>query len=193
MVRLKRGRKSVDQEDGSQNLDKKPRNETTKQYWLMKAEPESRIVRGKDVKFSIDDLRKDGISNWDGVRNHEAKNNMKKMKKGDLVLFYHSNCKEPGVVGAMQVSEEAFVDDTAFDPSHPYYDAKSQRENPRWYMVSVEFQEKFPRLVSLSELKTYKDKDLKDMALLKRMRLSVTPVSVGEYEFIKNLAHSNID
>jgi hypothetical protein len=80
------------------------------QYWLMKAEPESRIVKGKDVKFSIDDLKEMKTSCWDGVRNHAAKNHMRAMKKGDLCFFYHSNCKVPGIVGIMRVAKEAYPD-----------------------------------------------------------------------------------
>lgn len=161
-----------------------------KQYWLMKAEPETRIVKGQDVKFSIDDLKAESPASWDGVRNYEARNNMMKMREGDIALFYHSNCKEPGVVGEMRVCKEAYVDYSAFDPKHPYYDPKSDKEKPRWFMVSVEFLEKYKRIVPLEELKSYKDTDLKDMALLKRMRLSVTPVSEKEFKFIKNLASS---
>lgn len=79
-------------------------------YWLLKAEPETRIVNGYDVKFSISDLEQNGPEHWDGVRNHEAKNNMVKMKEGNLAFFYHSNCKVPGIVGIMRICKEAYVD-----------------------------------------------------------------------------------
>ncbi|KAJ2458319.1 hypothetical protein GGF42_002142 [Coemansia sp. RSA 2424] len=107
----------------------------------MKAEPESHIVKGKDVKFSIDDLRsmKESTSPWDGVRNFEARNIMRdQMKVGDKVLFYHSNCKTPGVAGTATIVREGYPDDTAFDVEHPYYDAKStDPSSPKWYMVSA--------------------------------------------------------
>ncbi|KAJ2910843.1 hypothetical protein GGI21_000454 [Coemansia aciculifera] len=107
----------------------------------MKAEPESRIVKGKDVKFSIDDLRdmSESLSPWDGVRNFEARNIMRdQMKVGDKVLFYHSNCKTPGVAGTATIVREGYPDYTAFDVEHPYYDAKSTDPSmPKWYMVSL--------------------------------------------------------
>ncbi|KAJ3330950.1 hypothetical protein HDU76_004458 [Blyttiomyces sp. JEL0837] len=100
----------------------------------MKAEPDSRIVKGKDVKFSIDDLEAIGVSQWDGVRNYQARNIMQSMHKGDLVFFYHSNTKTPGICGLMTVEREAYVDHTAFDESHPYFDIKSKKEKPTWFM-----------------------------------------------------------
>ncbi|KAJ2800971.1 hypothetical protein H4R20_003860, partial [Coemansia guatemalensis] len=108
------------------------------QYWLMKAEPESRIVKGIDVKFSIDDLQamENSTSPWDGVRSYEARNIMRdKMKVGDKALFYHSNCKEPGIAGVMTVVRCGYPDYTAFDLDHPYYDPKSNKAAPKWYMV----------------------------------------------------------
>ncbi|RIA97052.1 PUA-like domain-containing protein [Glomus cerebriforme] len=159
------------------------------QYWLMKAEPDSRIVKGKDVKFSINDLADmpDGVSQWDGVRNYEARNIMKdKMKIGDKVLFYHSNCKTPGIAGLAEIVKEAYPDYTAFDEFHPYYDPKSNKDNPRWFMVDVKFVRKFKRLITLKELQTHRDK-LKDMTLLSRGRLSIQPVKKEHYRFILEL------
>ena len=101
------------------------------QYWLMKSEP--------DV-FGIDDLAKQPkkTEHWDGVRNYQARNMMRdEMKKGDLVFFYHSNCKEPGIVGLAEVVKEGYPDFTAFDPKAKYYDAKSDPNKPRWYMVDI--------------------------------------------------------
>ncbi|KAJ1944080.1 hypothetical protein GGF37_002357, partial [Kickxella alabastrina] len=103
----------------------------------MKAEPETRIVKGVDVKFSIDNLRQmpNSISEWDGVRNFEARNIMRdQMKIGDKILFYHSNCKAPGVAGVATIVREGYPDYTAFDPDHPYFDTKSNKEEPKWYM-----------------------------------------------------------
>ncbi|KAI8319040.1 DUF55-domain-containing protein [Martensiomyces pterosporus] len=155
----------------------------------MKAEPESRIVKGKDVKFSIDDLRQmeSGTSPWDGVRNYEARNLMRdKMRIGDKVLFYHSNCNTPGIAGTATISKEAYPDYTAFDPTHPYYDPKSNKGSPRWFMVDVEFQSKFKEIIPLARLK--KLEELKNMALINRGRLSVQPVRQSEYEFILSIA-----
>ncbi|KAK5064324.1 hypothetical protein LTR84_000157 [Exophiala bonariae] len=159
------------------------------QYWLMKAEPESRIEKGHDVKFSIDDLAsKAEPEGWDGVRNAAARNHMRAMRKGDLAFFYHSNCAVPGVAGVMRIVEEHQVDPSAFDPDHPYYDAKSDRDNPKWEMVKVEFVKKFDGLVTLRELKSFSDSALAGMSMLKQGRLSVSPVTAAEWQFILDLA-----
>ncbi|KAJ3260266.1 hypothetical protein HK103_000901 [Boothiomyces macroporosus] len=97
-------------------------------YYLIKAEPESRLENGVDVKFSIDDLEKSKTTAWEGVRNYEARNNMKKMKIDDLT---------PGIAGLARVVKEAYVDHTAFDKSHPYYDPKSDKLDPKWFMVNI--------------------------------------------------------
>lgn len=86
-------------------------------HWLLKAEPDSRIVKGKDVKYTIDDLEEEKIGTWDGVRNNEARKHLMNMKKGDTAFFYRSNCKEPGIVGTMTVVKEHYPDETAHDPS----------------------------------------------------------------------------
>ncbi|KAJ2962002.1 hypothetical protein NQZ79_g2753 [Umbelopsis isabellina] len=188
-------------------------------HWLMKAEPDSRIVKDKDVKFSIDDLKDMpnslivGIiafstSQWDGVRNFEARNIMRdRMKIGNKVLFYHSNCKTPGVAGIAEVVREGYEDsiylankDTAFDEKHPYYDPKSDKSNPKWFMVEllnslnnvdVKFVRKLKRLVPLKELQSYPQ--LSEMALIKRGRLSVQPVTEEEYNFILSQEDKNVD
>ncbi|MCJ1276320.1 hypothetical protein MMC21_004125 [Puttea exsequens] len=160
-------------------------------YWLMKAEPDSRIEKGKDVKFSIDDLKlaKEPEA-WDGVRNHVAKNNMRLMMKGDLAFFYHSNCKIPGIVGTMEIVQEHSVDESAFDPEHPYYDEKSARENPKWCVVHVAFRQKFQDIIKLKELQKYAKEGgvLENMQTLKTTRLSVSKVSKQEWDFIMGLA-----
>ncbi|RKP09241.1 PUA-like domain-containing protein [Thamnocephalis sphaerospora] len=161
----------------------------------MKAEPETRIVKGKDVRFSVDDLAAmpAATSPWDGVRNYEARNIMRdRMRVGDQILFYHSNCKEPGVAGIAEIVREGYPDHTATDPSHPYYDAKSNPEGPpRWFMVDVRFVHKLSRLVSLKELKQHHDGKLRNMVLLNRGRLSVQPVTQEEFEFIVALGSSD--
>jgi predicted RNA-binding protein with PUA-like domain len=104
-------------------------------YFLIKSEPETRIEKGVDVRFSIDDLQTKGFTSWEGVRNHEAKNNLKRMKVSDICLFYHSNCKTPGIAGLAKVIKEAYPDETQYDPKHPYYDPKVKIDEARWFMV----------------------------------------------------------
>ena len=145
-------------------------------YWLMKSEPDT---------FSIDDLyrRPKRTEHWDGVRNYQARNFMRAMKKGDLAFFYHSSCEVPGVVGVVKVVREAYPDFTAFDPDDPHYDPKSDPENPRWMMVDVQYVRKTKRVISLEELKA--NPKLKDMALVRRgNRLSVMPVAESEWQAI---------
>ncbi|PYH93522.1 DUF55-domain-containing protein [Aspergillus ellipticus CBS 707.79] len=162
-------------------------------YWLMKAEPESRMEKGVDVKFSIDDLRsREEPEAWDGVRNPVAQKHMREMKKGDYAFFYHSNCKVPGIAGVMEIVQEHSTDESAFDPAHPYYDEKSNRENPKWQVVHVKFQRKFRDLVTLTELKTHANAGgpLENLQVLKQSRLSVTPVSVTDWAYIMGLAEA---
>lgn len=145
-------------------------------YWLMKSEP--------DV-FGIDDLKARGArgAHWDGVRNYQARNFMREMHKGDEVLFYHSNCELPGVVGTMRVAREAYPDHTAFDPEDPHFDPKSDPEKPRWYMVDVAFMQRFRRTLGLAEMRDIPA--LADMLVLRRgNRLSVTPVTAKEWKAI---------
>lgn len=136
-------------------------------YWLMKSEP--------DV-YSIADLKSDGISLWDGVRNYQARNFMREMSQGDLVFFYHSNTKIPGIVGLMRVVETNIPDPTQFDTNSEYYDAKSTFAAPRWQTVRVEFVEEFVKLISLDELKENFSPD-ELLVVRKGNRLSVMPVS----------------
>lgn len=148
-----------------------------KQYWLIKSEPNC---------FSIDDLMSapNQIEHWDGVRNYQARNFMRdKMKVGDLIFFYHSNCKPPGIVGIAEVASEAYPDHTAFDPTSDHPDPDSTPDNPRWYMVDVKFKEKFPKIISLDHLKQHPE--LEGMQLLRKgNRLSVMPVGKKEWDFI---------
>lgn len=146
-------------------------------YWLMKSEPSV---------YSIDDLSRDGSTSWEGVRNYQARNIMQEMQMGDKVLFYHSNADPPGVVGIAEVCREAYPDHHAWDKKSRYFDPKSPKENPRWFMVDVEFVEKLPRLVSLEELKT--KKGLEEMVVTKRSRLSVQPVRKKEYDIVVRMS-----
>jgi predicted RNA-binding protein with PUA-like domain len=149
----------------------------TKRYWLMKSEPNV---------YSIDDLARDGRTFWDGVRNYQARNFMRdQMKVGDEVLFYHSNAEPPGVVGIARVVREGYPDHTARDPNSKYYDPKATEEDPRWFMVDVEFVEKFDEMVSLDTLRS--TPGLENMLVTKKSRLSVQPVTEQEFEIVRRL------
>ncbi|WP_322103511.1 EVE domain-containing protein [Paraburkholderia sp. J41] len=145
-------------------------------YWLMKSEPD---------EASIDDLANAPHRTlpWTGVRNYQARNFMRDvMQIGDGVLFYHSSCPEPGIAGLAQVSSTAYPDPTQFDAKSPYYDAKSTRETPRWMLIDMVFKKKCP-LISLAALREHEE--LADMRVLaKGNRLSITPVTAAEWDFI---------
>lgn len=143
------------------------------QYWLMKSEP---------TTFSFDDLhaRPGRTDHWDGVRNYQARNFMRQMRKGDHVLFYHSNCEQPAVMGIAEVVREAYPDVTAWDRKSDHFDAASTPEAPRWFMVDVRWKQAFARAVTLTEMKSMRE--LSDMQLLKRgNRLSVMPVTNAQF------------
>jgi len=150
----------------------------TRRYWLMKSEP--------DV-FSIEDLAAKDFEEWDGVRNYQARNFMRDMKKGDLVLFYHSNAKPPGVAGVAEIAAEAHPDRTQFDPKSEYYDPKSTQDEPRWDVVTVKHVETFDELVSLATLKGAAE--LEGMHVVRKgSRLSVTPVDQEHFQAVLELA-----
>ena len=148
-------------------------------HWLMKSEPDA---------FSIDDLERKGQEAWDGVRNYQARNFMRDgMRVGDKVFFYHSNCAEPGIVGIAEVATDAYPDPSQFDPKSDYFDGGSTRDNPRWMLVEVKFVKKFKRTITLDELK--QQDALAEMALVRKgNRLSVMPVSDGDWKYILKLA-----
>jgi predicted RNA-binding protein with PUA-like domain len=146
--------------------------------WLLKTEPEA---------FSIDDLERMGVAPWDGVRSYMARNNLMAMKLGERAFFYHSSTDPRGIVGICEVVREAYPDHTQFDPVSKYYDEKSSTENPRWFMPDVRFVARFPRIITLDELR--RTPGLESMTLLQRgMRLSVQPVSDEEWNVITSLA-----
>jgi predicted RNA-binding protein with PUA-like domain len=151
-------------------------------YWLMKSEPDT---------FGIDDLKRSPKKTtcWDGVRNYQARNFMRdQMARGDLAFFYHSNCEEPGIVGILKIVKTGYPDHTQFDPRDDHYDAESDPENPRWYMVDVQFQRKLKRPITLAELRKHSNGALKGLALLQRgNRLSITPVAEKHWLFILDL------
>ena len=150
-------------------------------YWLMKSEP--------DV-YSIANLKSDKISLWDGVRNYQARNFMREMSLGDLVFFYHSNTKIPGIVGLMRVIETNIADPTQFDINSEYYDTKSTFDLPRWQTVKVEFVEEFAQSISLDELKQEFNAD-EILVVRKGNRLSVMPVSQAAAQKILKMRESN--
>ena len=145
------------------------------QYWLMKSEPDT---------YSIDDLQSFGVDHWDGIRNYQVRNFFRdQMQVGDQAFFYHSNCKQPGIVGTMEIVSKAYPDHTAFDPSEKYFDSKSDPENPRWLMVDVRYIRHLDRMIMLGELR--QQKQIADMKLLQRgNRLSVLPLSKMEWQYI---------
>jgi predicted RNA-binding protein with PUA-like domain len=149
--------------------------------WLMKSEPDT---------FSIDDLASapNQTTMWEGVRNYQARNMMRDdMAGGDGVLFYHSNCATPGVVGIAEISREAYPDPTQFDPESHYFDPGSKPDDPRWLVVDVRYLQKLDRTVTLTELKARTD-ELGDFALVKRgNRLSVLPVSDEQWDRILSM------
>ncbi|KAL2887224.1 Thymocyte nuclear protein 1 [Ceratocystis lukuohia] len=153
-------------------------------YFLMKAEPETRYENGIDVRFSIDDLRAcKKPEPWD------ARNNFKAMNYGDKAFFYHSNTKEPGIVGIMEVVREYSEDVSARRPGTAYYDPKSTKENPKWGLVHVRFVKKFAVPIGLQELRQLGNAGkLNDMQMLKQTRLSVSKVGQKEFRFLCDLA-----
>lgn len=144
----------------------------------MKSEP--------DV-YSIDHLARGGPEPWDGVRNYQARNFMREMQVGDLAIFYHSSAKPPGAAGVCRISREAYPDESQFDKKSKYFDPKSKKEDPRWWMVEVSFVEKFKELVSLEVLKD--DPELEGMRVTQKgSRLSVQPVDKVHFKRVLKTA-----
>ena len=142
---------------------------TEENFWLMKSEPNV---------YSIDSLKKDGVTLWDGIRNYQARNFMRNMAKGDKVFFYHSNCKPPGIVGLMEVIDLNIVDPTQFEKQSKYYDPKSKPNNPRWDCVKVKYLCKSNKILSLPELKILFNED-ELLVVRKGNRLSIIPVKMN--------------
>ena len=151
-----------------------------KGYWLAKSEPES---------YSIADLERDGRTAWEGVRNYMARNYLRAMKAGDLVLFYHSNADPSGVAGVAKVSRAAYPDKTALDSDSKYHDPKATADDLRWSVVDLAFVEAFADVLPLEVLKD--DPGLVGMEVTRRgSRLSVSPVSATQFARVKKLARS---
>ncbi len=145
--------------------------------WLVKSEP---------TTFSIDDLARDGETSWEGVRNYQARNFLREMRPGDVVLVYHSNAEPSGVAGLAEVAAAPSPDLTALDPKSPYFDPKATPEDPRWTIVRLRFLEKFRRFVPLEAIKA--DPALATMEIARRgSRLSVTTVTVAQGKRLRAL------
>ena len=139
---------------------------TEENFWLMKSEPDA---------YSIDTLKNDEVTLWDGIRNYQARNFMRNMNIGDKVFFYHSNCKPPGIVGLMEVIDLNIVDPTQFDMDSKYFDPKSKPENPKWDCVKVKYLSKSNNILSLPKLKIlFREDEL--LVVEKGNRLSIIPV-----------------
>jgi predicted RNA-binding protein with PUA-like domain len=148
--------------------------------WLMKSEPEV---------YSIQHLERDGRSGWEGVRNYQARNFMRDdMRVGDRVLFYHSNADPIGVAGTARVARTGYPDPSALDPASEYFDPKASAEDPRWYQVDLEFESRFPRVITLDELRA--TPGLEKMLVINKSRLSVQPVTEDEFERVLQLGKS---
>ncbi|MGB3053070.1 MAG: EVE domain-containing protein [Polyangiales bacterium] len=147
-------------------------------YWLMKSERES---------YSIDDLERDGREPWDGIRNYQARNFMREMAAGDLVIFYHSSANPPGVAGIGRICCKAYPDPTQFDEKSKYYDPKSKKDDPRWSLVDVGFVEKFAEEIPLQTLKDHPA--LEGMRVTQKgSRLSVQPVEKKHFKRVLKMA-----
>ena len=146
--------------------------------WLIKSEPNV---------YSIDHLKEDKKTLWDGVRNYQARNFLKSMEVGDRCFFYHSNAKPPGIAGVAKVSKVGIADPEQFKKKSKYFDEKATKENPRWFSPEVKFVKKFKEIISLESLK--EEKKLTDMVILRKgNRLSVSEVSDKEFEHILKIA-----
>jgi predicted RNA-binding protein with PUA-like domain len=165
-------------------------------YWLVKAEPEIHLLNGKDVgSFPFSRLLSEKVAPFYGVRGGQAKNYLRdELKKGDLVLYYHSSCKVPGVYGIAKVAKEGYGDDDALDSSSPFFDktGKHTKEKPYWYKVDLEAMNHessgLKRPVSLEEMKLEKDTTLSGMKLFTQPRLSVQPVTIENYKRILEMS-----
>ena len=145
-------------------------------------------MKSEPSEYSIDDLIQDKTTFWDGVRNYQARNLLRdEIQIGDQVLFYHSNANPMAIVGTATVVRNGYPDHTQFDSSDKHYDAKSDPENPRWFMVDIEFVRKFDEPVTRDMLRA--DRITAEMMLLaKGSRLSVQPVSEEEWKAVHKIA-----
>jgi len=148
-------------------------------YWIFKSEPD---------EYGIDHLaaEKKQITCWDGIRNYQARNNLRdKVRRGDLVLFYHSSCKHIGIAGTMEVVKAAYADPAQFDSRSKYYDEKSTPDNPRWFCVDVRLAEKFSGLIPTKVLKA--NPATSGLSIFKQGRLSIAPVTAPQWKAVQKL------
>lgn len=151
-------------------------------YWLMKSEPDA---------YSIEDLERDGSGMWEGCRNYTVRNFLRDaMKKGDRAFFYHSSISPSGIVGEMEITSDAYPDPTQFDPESEYFDAKSPKDNPRWFARDVKFIRKYSEMVTLATLKS--TPGLENMGVVQRgQRLSIMPVTPEEWKIVMGMVARN--
>lgn len=141
-------------------------------YWLLKSEPD---------EFSIGDLETQVTGRWDGIRNYQARNHIRDMNEDDIAFFYHSSCKEPGIVGAMTITSTAYADPTAVEKGGKYYDKRAAEVNP-WASVNIKFFEKYANPLYLPQIKTL---PLGACPLTARgNRLSVIPLTEDQYQLL---------
>ena len=146
-------------------------------YWLFKKEPKN---------ISITDIERKGIQNWHGVRNYQARNYIREMAIGDLVLVYHSNSEPSGIVGIAEICSAPYDDTTAQDPTTYHFDPKATLEKPIWLQIDIRFQQRFPRIISLQEIR--ETPELQTMLVIRRgMRLSIQPVTKDNFEKVSSL------
>jgi len=164
--------------------------ETSQQYFLLKSEPDD---------YSISDLQRDGTEEWNGIRNYQARNFLRTMKVGDRAFFYHSKAPtkdSTGIVGTCKIARAAQPDISALDPKSEYYDAKCTKEECMWVSVLVEFEQSFPVVLSLKEIKEIARKEptgiIAGLALLKQSRLSVVSLNQDEWDEIMRLIQTKI-
>ena len=132
-------------------------------------------MKSEPYAYSIENLKNDGVTLWDGIRNYQARNFMRKMNIGDKVFFYHSNCKPPGIVGLMEVIDLNIIDPSQFDKESKYFDPNSKPDNPRWDCVKVKFLFKSNKILSLPDLKILFTQD-ELLVVKKGNRLSILPI-----------------
>ena len=148
-----------------------------RRYWLFKSEPSA---------YSFDDLVADGVAEWDGIRNYQARNLLRdEVQEGDGVLFYHSNAKPMAVVGTATVVRNGYPDHTAWDPGSEHPDPKSTPEKPLWFMVDIKAEQRFAHPVTMEQLR--RAPGLEQMTLLRQGRLSVQPVTAEEWESVLDM------
>lgn len=155
------------------------------QYWLFKSEPDD---------YSFDDLKNDTNQTtlWDGIRNYQARNILRdQVKMNDYVLFYHSSCKNVGIVGIAQVVKTAYPDPSQFDTNSKYYDEKSTTDSPRWVSVDIQYVKPLNKMLTLAEIK--KLEQFNDMVLVNRGRLSIQPVSESEWTEVLKLTKTELN